>query len=103
MLSALTAGSSQRRRSATTARMRARKVAEPRMPTHAKIQEHITHLPYRSRCIHRVRERGEQAGHRRQEARPENAIPEVHMDYCFMGRNSDDVQPILVAGTGTRG
>ena len=75
-----------------------RKVAEPRMPTHAEIQEHnITHLPYRSWCIHCVRGRGEQAGHRRQEARPENAFPEVHMDYCFMGRKSDDAQPILVA------
>ena len=75
----------------------ARKVAELRMPTHAKIQEHTTHLPYRSRCTHRVRGRRDQAGHRRQEARPENAIPEVHMDYFFMERIADDVQPILVA------
>ena len=75
-----------------------RKVAEPRMPTQVEIEEHnITHLPYRSWCIHCVRGRGEQAGHLRQEERPENAIPEVHMDYCFMGRKSDDVQPILVA------
>ena len=76
----------------------ARKVTEPRMPTHAEIQEHnITHLLHRSWCIHCVRGRGEQAGHRRQEARPENAIPEVHMDSCFMGRESDDVQLIFVA------
>ena len=33
----------------------------------------------------------------RKEARPENAIPEVHMDCFSMGRESDDVQPILVA------
>ena len=31
------------------------------------------------------------------EERPENAIPKVHMDYCFMGRKSDDLQHILVA------
>ena len=75
-----------------------RKVAEPRMPTQVEIEEHnITHLPYRSWCIHCVRGRGEQAGHLRQEERPENAILEVHMDYCFMGRMSDEVQPILVA------
>ena len=42
-------------------------------------------------------------GHRRQEARSENATPEVHMDYCFMRRNSDDVQPYWSPGTGTRG
>ena len=71
-----------------------RKVAEPRMPQF-EIEEHnITHLPYRSWCVHCVRVRGEQAGHLQQEERPENAIPEVPMDYCFMGRKSDDVQPI---------
>ena len=75
-----------------------RKVAEPRMPTQVEIEEHnITHLPYRFWCIHCVRGRGEQAGHLRQEERPEKAIPEVHMDYCFMERKSDDVQPMLVA------
>ena len=64
-------------------------------------QEHnITHLPLWSWCVHCVRGRGEQPGHRRQEARPENAIPEVHTDYRFMERKSDDVQPTLVARDG---
>ena len=57
-----------------------RKVAEPRMPTDLGASTAF------------VGE--EQAGHLRQEERPENATPEVHMDYCFMGRKSDDVQPI---------
>ena len=75
-----------------------RKVASSRMPTHAETQDHnITW------CIHCVRGRGEQAGHRRQEARSGNATLEVHMDYCFMRRNSDDVQPYWSPGTGTRG
>ena len=61
-----------------------RKVAEPRMPTcHAYLGVSTG--------------RGEQAGHLRQEERQENAIPEVHMECCFMGRKSDDVQPIWVA------
>ena len=61
-----------------------RKVAKPRMPTEVEIEEHnTTHLPYRSWCIHCVRGREEQAGHLRQEERPENAIPEVHMDRYF--------------------
>ena len=54
-------------------------------------------------CIHSLPVRGEQAGRLRQEERPENAIPEVHMGCCFMPRMFDDVQPIFVAkDQGTR-
>ena len=75
-----------------------KKIADPRMPTSAEVEDHnLTHLPYRSWCVHCVRGRGEQTSHRRQGPRPESAIPEIHMDYCFVGRKDEDAQPIFVA------
>ena len=75
-----------------------KRVADPKMPTQAEIDEHnLTHMPYRSWCIHCVRGRAETSGHRRQGPRPEGAVPEVHMDYCFMGKKDEEAQPILVA------
>jgi hypothetical protein len=75
-----------------------KRMADPKMPTEAEMEErNLTHLPYRSWCVHCVRGRGEQAGHRKQAPRPESAIPEIHMDYCFVGRKSEDAQPIFVA------
>ena len=37
-----------------------KRVADPKMPTQAEIDEHnLTHMPYRSWCIHCVRGRAE--------------------------------------------
>ena len=73
-----------------------RKIADPRMPSQDEVDQHnLTHLPYRSWCVHCVRGRGEATPHRRAE-RDEGAVPEVHMDYCFLGKADEEAQPILV-------
>ena len=73
-----------------------RKVQDPKLPNQAEIDEHnLTHLPYRSWCTHCVRGRGETHPHKRH-ADEDRAIPEVHMDYCFMGKADEKTQPILV-------
>ena len=66
-----------------------KRAADPRVPTEAEVREHnLTHVPCRSWCVHCVRGRGESAEHRRQQSRPEGAVPELHLDYCFMGQKS---------------
>ena len=56
------------------------RVHDPKMPTEAEQEEHcLTHVPYRSWCVHCARGRGEQRQHKRQE-RDKGAIPEIHMD-----------------------
>ena len=70
-----------------------KKVADPKMPTEAEAQKHDrTRLPYLSWCVYSVRGRGEQTGHRGQDPRPENATPEIDVEYCFMGRMGEDAR-----------
>ena len=73
-----------------------RRVQDPKAPTQAEMEEHnMTHIPYRSWCAHCVRGRGEAHPHwtSRHEERD---VPELHMDYCFMGKVDEKAQPILV-------
>ena len=73
-----------------------KKMQDPKLPTQAEIDEHVmTHLPYRSWCTHCVRGRGGAHPHRKAEAE-DRSIPELHMDYCFMGKVDEKAQPILV-------
>ena len=73
-----------------------RGVQDPRLPSDEERKQHeLTHLPFRSWCRHCVRGCGQSEPHRRSE-RDQHAVPEIHMDYCFMGRRQDEVQPILV-------
>ena len=55
----------------------------------------MTHLPYRSWCTHCVRGRGEAHPHHKS-GDEERDVPELHMDYCFMGKVDEKAQPILV-------
>ena len=72
-----------------------KKVQRPDLPAQNENDEHyITHLPYRSWCTHCVRGRGEAHPHRRTAAEG-TAHPEWHMDYCFMGNDGEQAQPIL--------
>ena len=66
------------------------------MPTQAEVDEHnMTHLPYRSWCTHFVRGCGET--HPRHKSGDEaRDVPELLMDYCFMGKVDEKAQPILV-------
>ena len=69
---------------------------DPRVPTQAEVDEHnMTHLPYRSWCTHCVRGRGEAHPHHKS-GNEERDVPELHMDYCFMGKVDEKAQPILV-------
>ena len=73
-----------------------RKMPDPKVPTLAEVEEHnMTHLPYRSWCTHCVRGRGESHPHRRI-GEEDRSIPELHMDYCFMGKADEKTQPVLV-------
>ena len=66
------------------------------MPTQAEVDEHnMTHLPYRSWCTHCVLGRGEAHPHHKS-GDEERDVPELHMDYCFMGKVEEKAQPILV-------
>ena len=75
------------------------KYNNPAEPTKEEREEHEkTHVPYRSWCKHCVRGGGKELAHKRSEELP--SIPEVHMDFCYMG---DEQRPgetitILVAG-----
>ena len=73
-----------------------KKVQDPRVPTQAEVDEHnMTHLPYLSWCTHCVRGRGEAHPHH-ESGDEERDVPELHMDYCFMGKVDETAQPILV-------
>ena len=73
-----------------------KKVQDPRVPTQAEVDEHnMTHLPYRSWCTHCVRGRGEAHPHHKS-GNEERDVPELHMDYRFMGKVDEKAQPILV-------
>ena len=58
---------------------------DPKAPTAEERKEHeLTHLPFRSWCRHCIRGRGKEESCPRK-VRDENDIPEVHLDYMFMG------------------
>ena len=73
------------------------RVRDPKMPSSEEVEQHnLTHLPPRSWCLHCVRGRGEATPHRSAD-RSNDAVPELHLDYCFMGKKDETAQPILVA------
>ena len=73
------------------------RVQNPLLPSQADRDEHeLTHLPFRSWCAHCVRGCGQTHPHHRV-ARDLDAVPELHVDYCFMGKKEEKAQPILVA------
>ena len=73
---------------------RARPLPQPRLPSRQDVQEHeLTHISYRSWCVHCVRGAGRPGAHRRR-ARQDEEEREQHMttwsiDYAFMIDNSD--------------
>ena len=73
------------------------KVQDPQLPSEEEVKCHeLTHLPYRSGCSHCVSGKGKVIDHRKQNRDPK--IPEVHVDYCFLG-SAANARPrcILVA------
>ena len=73
---------------------RARPLPQPRLPSRREVQEHeLTHIPYRSWCVHCVRGAGRSDAHRRR-ARQDEEEREQHMttwciDHAFMIDNGD--------------
>ena len=76
---------------------RPEKMADPKKPSRAEVEEHYkTHLPFRSWCKHCVRGRGVEEPHKKQ--KEEVGMPELHVDFMFMGDEGRDKKlTILVA------
>ena len=63
------------------------KTPDPRLPAEEIDAHKLTHLPYRSWCPHCVRGKGKTMDHRR--AGRDKLVPEIHVDYCYMGSKTD--------------
>ena len=58
---------------------------DPRKPSESEVKEHeMTHIPFRSWCKHCVRGQGVEEACRRSD-REGGGVPEVHLDFMFMG------------------
>ncbi len=68
---------------------KARAKTLPTEPTEAdRLQHELTHIPPKSRCKHCVGAFGMEDAHRRRQRGPQ-ALPELHMDYMFLGRKDE--------------
>ena len=68
---------------------------DPQLPTKAEMEEHdLTRLPFRNWRPHCVRGAGRAAAHRVH--LQDDALPEVHMDYCFLGTEGSQTKTVLV-------
>ena len=62
------------------------KKLDPKQPSKEEIEEHEkTHLPYRNWCRHCVRGQGKEEPCRRGGKNQDPDVPEIHMDFMFMG------------------
>ena len=74
---------------------RARPLPQPGLPSRQEVQEHeLTHIPYRSWCVHCVRGAGRSDAHRRrtrqdEEEREQQHITTWSIDHAFMIDNGD--------------
>lgn len=67
------------------------------MPSLEDRREHeLTHLPFWSWCRHCVRGRGKEDPCRRTNAADESALPEIHLDFMFMGEGEGKTLAMLV-------
>ena len=72
-----------------------KKMQDPKMPSKTEIEEHnLTHLPFRNWCRHCVRGRGKEMPHRK--AGEQGDMPELHVDMCFLGEESDPYNTITI-------
>ena len=71
------------------------KMLDPQLPTKEEVEEHnLTHLPFRNWCPHCVRGAGRSADHRVHVR--DDGLPEVQMDYCFLGAEGESTETVLV-------
>lgn len=67
---------------------RAKPLPQPNQPTKAQIQEHeLTHIPFRSWCVHCVKGKTRSAPHRPQVEEQDVGVTTWSMDYCFASEN----------------
>ena len=75
----------------------ARGLAQPSQPTACEVAEHnLTHLPFRAWCRHCVRGKGLTTAHKRLVDDLGRRVPEVSMDYFYMGDKDDISLPLLI-------
>ena len=75
------------------------KKLDPKMPTVEERREHeLTHLPYRSWCRHCVKGRGKEEPCRRTGGAGEEGLPELHVDYMFMGEEKEGKTLAILVG-----
>ena len=74
-----------------------RKLQDPKLPSKKEVEDHnfAGHMPYRNWCTFCVMGRGKATPHRKQSR--EDGLPELHLDYCFMGTKDGPKATILVA------
>ena len=79
------------------------KKLDPREPSKEEREEHEkTHLPFRNWCRHCVRGRGKEEACR--DAKRDQEVAEVHLDFMFMGDEGDDrTLAVLVVKERSRG
>ena len=65
------------------------KIKSPMMPTKAEIEKHeaLGHVVYRSWCPVCIAARGIGQYHKPVPEEPENAVPTIVSDYCYMGQD----------------
>ena len=68
----------------------AKPLASPCTPSSAEVEAHsLTHLPYRSWCVHCVRAKGPAGAHKTKEEETEMIVPKLSIDYLFAGQAKD--------------
>ena len=87
-------GDQERERESCCTRERVRSLPQPRLPSRQEVQEHeLTHILYRSCCVHCVRGAGRSDAHRRRarqgEEETKQHITTWSIDYAFMFDNDD--------------
>ena len=71
------------------------KMADPKKPKKEEVEEHWkTHLPFRNWCEVCVRGRGKEEAHRKSEE--ERGLPEVHIDFCFLGAEHEPGEALTI-------
>ena len=67
----------------------AKPIASPCTPTSAEVEAHsLTHLPYRSWCVHCVRAKGRAGAHKAKEEET-HTLPRLSVDYLFPSQAKD--------------
>ena len=74
-----------------------RKLQDPKLPSKKEVEDHnlVGHMPYRNWCTFCVMGRWKGTPHRKQSR--EDGLPELHLDYCFVGTKDGPKATILVA------